>query len=78
MVVVFRWTSPVWDYAQKRWVMNRDEYSLTVGKSSTVWIIVTVLSSVSDIGSKLKLSLYRERLNVRAIDGSSTTNNSPS
>ncbi len=44
---------------------------LTDGNSSTVSV------SVSVIGSNVKLSLYRDRLNARGIDGSSTTNSSP-
>jgi hypothetical protein len=41
-------------------------------------MIVSVSVFESVIGSKIKLFLYRDKLNANAIDGSSTTNNSPS
>ena len=41
-------------------------------------MIVTVSEFESSIGSKVKLSLYRDRLNSRATDGSVITNKSPS
>lgn len=55
---------------------KKEEESFTNGNSSIVSIIVTVFESVT--GSKVKLSLYREKFKARAMDGSSTTNNSPS
>jgi hypothetical protein len=59
-------------------MFNKNEEYHTDDLSSIFSMIVTVSEFESSIGSKVKLSLYRDKLNSRAIDGSVTTNKSPS